>query len=486
MQTLSAGAPPAVVTYAPGDWVAAAGPDCWLLADAPASDPAVVGFVALMAAGIEQAGLLAALAGSGLVGLDSFAVAVVVAGEPGLALARGAAHVEIVDEGGDVWTVDAEGAATWVEARLPESALTVTLATGPGALADAASSDRQQIGGEPVGADLLVVDRSAQPEPEPQPESEPHPEVEPDGDAPAIQGDAGELAAWADSAVDEVVEVSESGVASGDAEASGGAEASGDAEVREVGEFGEAGVFVEPPRPSALPPRPPPPPAALPPTAPPPVSSSPSSSAAPPAGVPARPAAPPPATYAPDPEGDPTPTDRLRLGGRREGREDRVPVPPTGRPDPAELLPTVLCPLGHAHPPDVTTCPRCGSQVAAQQSTPLPRPPMGVLELASGETVAVDRGVLIGRTPSWPGAPEDRPHLVQLSSALGDISRNHLEVTLRGWDVVATDLGSMNGTSVTAADGGRRELTAGEAVVLADGDVLTIAEGVTVRYRRES
>jgi hypothetical protein len=423
-----------VVTYAPGSWAAAAGPGCWLLADAPVADAAVGAFVALMAGGLDGPGLLAALADSGLVSLDSFAV--VVAGRPGVALARGAAHVEIADANGDVWTVDSEGASTWVEARLPDEALTVTLATGRDALADAASSGQQEMGGDPVAADLLVVDWTP-PEPEPETETETESEIET--------------------------------------------------------ESGESGVLDDPPRPPALPPRPSLPPTALPdlvPTAPPglpPTAAWPDlpPTAAPADTVPMRPAVPPapPPPYDPGPEVDPTPTDVLRVGGRREGA---APVAPTGRPDPAELLPTVLCPLGHANPPDTATCPRCGSEIAAQQPTPLPRAPMGVLELASGETVAVDRGVLVGRMPSWPGAAEDRPHLVQLTSPLGDISRTHLEVTLRGWDVVAVDLGSMNGTTVTGLDGGERELTAGDATVLADGDTLTIAEGVELRYRRES
>ena len=466
------------VTYAPGTWAAAAGPGCWLLADAPASDAAVASFVARMAEGLDGPNLLAALADSGLIGLDSFAV--VVAGAPGLALVRGAAHVEIADESSDVWTVDADGAATWVEAKLPEHAQTVTLATGIDALTGALSSGQEQLGTEIVTADLLVVDGTPRTEPaaEPlEPEPEFAPELEPEREV-EVEGDVGELAAWAGSGTDdesapdsfgEAVTAADAAEAAGAAGADDPHDAAGAVGVTPVGEFGESGVIDDPPRPSALPPRPPMPPGPPP-------------AAAPDLDVPARPAAPPPPTYAPDLEIDPTPTDLLRLGGRRESV---APVPPTGRPDAAELLPTVLCPLGHASPPGTTTCPRCGSELAEQQPTPLPRPAMGALVLASGETVGVDRGVLVGRTPSWPGAAEDRPHLVQLTSPLGDISRNHLEVTLRGWDVVATDLGSMNGTTVTGTDGGTRELIAGEAAVLADGDRITIADGVDLLYRRE-
>ena len=42
----------------------------------------------------------------------------------------------------------------------------------------------------------------------------------------------------------------------------------------------------------------------------------------------------------------------------------------------------------------------------------------------------------------------DRPHLVRVTSAQNDISRNHVEILLEDWHVLIRDLGSTNGTTV--------------------------------------
>ena len=77
---------------------------------------------------------------------------------------------------------------------------------------------------------------------------------------------------------------------------------------------------------------------------------------------------------------------------------------------------------------------------------------LGVLRLSLGDVITLDRGVLMGRNPRTDFAGpdgEERPHVVKLPSADGDISRTHLRVTLDGWHVLVTDLNSTNGTLVT-------------------------------------
>ena len=91
----------------------------------------------------------------------------------------------------------------------------------------------------------------------------------------------------------------------------------------------------------------------------------------------------------------------------------------------------------------------------------------------------------MGRNPraDFDGANgEDRPHVVKLPSADGDISRTHLRVTLSGWHVLVTDLNSTNGTLITLPDRDPQQLRPGEPVPIRPGTVVTLAEGIDFRY----
>jgi hypothetical protein len=148
------------------------------------------------------------------------------------------------------------------------------------------------------------------------------------------------------------------------------------------------------------------------------------------------------------------------------------------------VVPALICSLGHVNPPSSRACRRCGASLP-HDPVPVPRPVLGVLRLSLGDQIALDRGVLMGRNPrtdigAFDGA--ERPHVVKLPSAGGDISRTHLKVTLDGWHVLVTDLNSTNGTLVTLPGRDPEQLRAGEPLLIQPGTVVTLAVGIDFRY----
>jgi hypothetical protein len=144
----------------------------------------------------------------------------------------------------------------------------------------------------------------------------------------------------------------------------------------------------------------------------------------------------------------------------------------------------VLCPAGHTSPPHSGVCRLCGREIPAQQPFQTARPPLGLLRLASGDVVQLDRGVLLGRSPKVNAelAAADRPHLVKVSSAQNDISRNHVEIVLEGWHVLIRDLGSTNGTTVALPGQHPVRLRPSDQQVIEPGTVITLADEVSLTY----
>ena len=154
------------------------------------------------------------------------------------------------------------------------------------------------------------------------------------------------------------------------------------------------------------------------------------------------------------------------------------------------VVPALICPSGHVNPPSGAVCRRCGAPLP-HDPVPVPRPVLGVLRLSLGDVIMLDRGVLMGRNPRTDfGGPdglggsggEERPHVVKLPSADGDISRTHLRVSLDGWHVLVNDLNSTNGTLVTLPGRDPQQLRPGEPVPIQPGTVVTLAEGIDFRY----
>jgi len=150
-------------------------------------------------------------------------------------------------------------------------------------------------------------------------------------------------------------------------------------------------------------------------------------------------------------------------------------------------VPALICPAGHLNPPSEATCRRCGAALPLDPVL-VPRPVLGVLRLSLGDVITLDRGVVMGRNPrtdfAGPNDPggEERPHVVKLPSAEGDVSRTHLRVTLDGWHVLVTDLNSTNGTLVTLPGRDPEQLRPGEPLLIRPGTVVTLAEGIDFRY----
>ncbi len=112
--------------------------------------------------------------------------------------------------------------------------------------------------------------------------------------------------------------------------------------------------------------------------------------------------------------------------------------------------------------------------------------PVAALVFSTGEVVAVDRTVLVGRAPEARRfASHDQPHVVMVPSPQQEISSTHLEIRPgAGADhgsAIATDLGSTNGTLLAQPGLDPEELTPGIAVSLVPGAVLDLGDGVTIQ-----
>jgi hypothetical protein len=141
--------------------------------------------------------------------------------------------------------------------------------------------------------------------------------------------------------------------------------------------------------------------------------------------------------------------------------------------------PTVLagrCRAGHLTPSHSATCRVCRASIPVQQPFEVARPVLGVLRLSTGDTVSLDRGVLIGRKPVAPVDGAERPHLVRVNSPEHDVSRQHAEIVLEGWQVYVRDLGSTNGTTVTLPGQSPQRLREGELQLLEHGTVIILAD----------
>jgi hypothetical protein len=160
-------------------------------------------------------------------------------------------------------------------------------------------------------------------------------------------------------------------------------------------------------------------------------------------------------------------------------------APPSGPPPSVPPPPFPPPPSG---PPPSGPPPSMAPPSVPPPSPPLPGAPAPVARLlfAHGETVEVDRRVVVGRAPNGErfGPPEES-QLVTVPSPHQEISANHLEVR-PGDDssegsVVVVDLGSTNGTAVTLPGQSVQELQPGVPVALVPGAVIDLGDGSTIQ-----
>lgn len=152
-------------------------------------------------------------------------------------------------------------------------------------------------------------------------------------------------------------------------------------------------------------------------------------------------------------------------------------APASSAPSPGPTVEAVACPHGHPNRPGEQRCRDCGVVVADQRVRVVAQPVLAVLRGSDGSEAVVDRSVLVGRAPAERGPGPVR--LLTVPSPGHDISRTHLQVAVDGWQVTVTDLHSTNGTLLVDRDG-RRSLPPGQPVPVVAGDVLELAEGVSV------
>lgn len=146
----------------------------------------------------------------------------------------------------------------------------------------------------------------------------------------------------------------------------------------------------------------------------------------------------------------------------------------------------LVCPSGHANSPERSTCRACGGPLQGTPQT-VARPPLGAIELSTGDRFVLDRSAIIGRRPRASRVSvHDVPQLITVPSPQQDISRSHLELRLEGWHVVALDLGTTNGTTLHREGADPLRLRPREGVVLHEGDVLDLGDGVQLRMRERA
>ncbi len=127
--------------------------------------------------------------------------------------------------------------------------------------------------------------------------------------------------------------------------------------------------------------------------------------------------------------------------------------------------------------------------IPGQQQAPRVVAPVARLLLSDGESVEVDRVVLIGRAPEARRfTSTDQPRLVKVPSPLHEISSTHVEVRPgSGADhgtAVVTDMGSTNGTVIDQPGLGPESLRPGIAVQLMPGATINLGDGVSIRVLR--
>jgi FHA domain len=131
----------------------------------------------------------------------------------------------------------------------------------------------------------------------------------------------------------------------------------------------------------------------------------------------------------------------------------------------------VLCASEHFNDPEARACRQCGTSLDQQPRSVLrrQRPPLGVLVFDDGTRVTLDGDYVLGREPVLDfDVMAGRARPLRISDPEGTVSRLHLRVSLVGWQVEVSDLGSANG-SVLRAPGEERTLAPFEPIVLEPG-----------------
>lgn len=201
---------------------------------------------------------------------------------------------------------------------------------------------------------------------------------------------------------------------------------------------------------------------------------------APPAGPPSGSSVPgSPALDAEDHDGETVMKSDLDPADLEAGAPAPAPVPP---PTTGPVVLARQCSDGHANPPTSAKCGICGQSLSGEAQQ-MRRPSLGRIRMSTGEVVELDRPAVVGRQPQAHRVGSGTmPRMVQVRSPNGDISRSHCEVVLEGWHVQLRDLKATNGTVLIREGQPPRRLGQGESLMVLDGDIADLGDGVSLRF----
>lgn len=149
-------------------------------------------------------------------------------------------------------------------------------------------------------------------------------------------------------------------------------------------------------------------------------------------------------------------------------------------PEPVPQLLAAPCLQGHPNPVGARACRLCGAPVDSSRQRPLLRPVIAGVRTSLGEFVDITGPIVVGRSPDPAKGPAGAIPLRVLSPG-NDISRRHLLIEAREWNVVITDLGSTNGTVVRSPGEPEFELRDGSSVQVELGTIVDLGDGVSLR-----
>lgn len=135
------------------------------------------------------------------------------------------------------------------------------------------------------------------------------------------------------------------------------------------------------------------------------------------------------------------------------------------------------CVAGHMNPEGTYSCLQCAQPVTTVLVNG-PRPALVSMAVSTGEVIAVNGTVVVGRAPKGQGEPAQ---LVTVPSPTHLVSRSHLLITTTGWTVLARDLGSSNGTVLVRPGQAPVLIATALPTPLVVGDLLDIGDGMTLR-----
>jgi hypothetical protein len=137
----------------------------------------------------------------------------------------------------------------------------------------------------------------------------------------------------------------------------------------------------------------------------------------------------------------------------------------------AVMVDGVPCARDHFNDPAARACRQCGIGLdqPPRNFQRRPRPPLGVLVLDDGTRFPLDGDYVVGREPTFDSDVIDgRARPLRINDPNGTVSRLHLRISLVGWQVEVSDLGSANG-SLLQSSGAERSLAPFEPTVIEPG-----------------